>query len=152
MGNWRTVNMEGRVSREQAADMIKYLTIDHSDFTDEEWDALNDFPIEYFQMHRSLCGINQWVGEDGAINKKGNLSAKSPSEDDVLRELQHLAQKYDTLEMLLHMGGNYESEECVSSFIAKGGRVEQVKPLVDTVECVSQEEANARILKFLLKG
>ena len=57
MGNWRTVNMTGRMDPDEAKDLIAELS-DESNWT----------PAECLSMSRSLCGLNQWVTDDGFID------------------------------------------------------------------------------------
>lgn len=148
MGNWRTVEMKGKVSPEQAEEMIEFLKQDSDNM---DWDAEENNPIEYLRMHRSLAGINYWVNEDGTIDRNGNLASKSPSDEDVLRELTFLAEKYDTLEMKLHLGGDYEDETCVATFTVKDGKVEKGSPEIETVSGASDTELQSRMFGFLTR-
>jgi hypothetical protein len=149
MGNWRTVEIVGRVSPEQAVNMIEWLKEDDADWKNIDWDNYEEHPIEYLRMNRSLCGINQWVNEDGTITCQGNLSSKSPSDEDVERELNLLVEKYDTLELKLHLGGDYESDTCVATFTAKDGTVTKGDPEKETVSGASIDDMNSRMFGFL---
>lgn len=120
MGDWRTVNIVGRMDAEEAKRMIAELQ------SNDIWET----PAWGFRMHYSLCGLNQWVEPDGTINGTGNLAERDCEIDDVQAGLEYLATWYPSINLVLHAGGNYEDEACVATFIVQDGIVRKEKPQV----------------------
>lgn len=139
MGNWRTVNMTGRMKSDEAKAVIKELS------SGDIWDS----PAACFEMTRSLAGLNQWVKEDGEINAVGNLAERDFDNDDIERGLSYLASVYPSLELTLHSGSNWESLTCSATFRVKDGRVEHCAPEVDTLQEISPDLITGRMMKFL---
>ena len=123
MGDWRTVNITGHMNPEEAKRMIEELSSESIWYT-AAWG---------FHIHYSLCGLNQWVKSDGKVFGAGNLAERDCEIEDIKAGLEYLVESYPSLNLILHAGGNYESEECVATFIVRNGVVEQTEPQVDKI-------------------
>ena len=124
MGNWRTVNMTGKMSEDDAIHCRKLLN---------EWHGLS-YPAACLVMSRSVCGVNQWVDEHGAIEAYGNLSERDFDNDDIETALKFLANKYPSMEMTLHSGSDWESLKCSATFCVSNGKVQRLPPQVELLE------------------
>lgn len=146
MGNWRTVQIIGEVKNyEEVGQLINYLTVDKNNYTSK---AYND-DIYYLQFGIGLCGLNQWVNFNGKINTIGNVFERDCEIEDLEKELNILANKFKSLDITLHVGDDYESLDCVASFIVKNGRVEKHDPLVKEIESISLERMEMNLKKAL---
>ena len=71
--------------------------------------------------------------KDGTIDAKGNVYERDCEVDDLLNELTALSNKFRTLEMLLHIGGDYESTLCKATIKVENGVVELLEPQLKEV-------------------
>lgn len=124
MGNWRTVNMTGSMSAEEAADCRKIL---------DGWEGF-ETPAACFSMFKSICGINWWVKENGTIEAYGNLAERDFDNDDIETGLKFLAEKYPSMELTLHSGSDWESLTCSATFVVKNGEVQRLAPQVEELK------------------
>ena len=123
MGDWRTVNILGAMKPEEAKEMIKELR------SDDIWET----PAWGFAINFSLCGLNQWVKENGDIIGIGNLAERDCEIEDIEIGLEYLVSKYPSIELTLHAGDNYESKDCVATFEVHDGIVEKKEPQIACV-------------------
>jgi hypothetical protein len=146
MGNWRTVEIKGEVkNKAEVSEIRNYLTYDRNTY---ESAASND-GIYCLQFGESLCGINKWIDQSGIIDASGNVWERDCEIEDLKNELETLASKFLSLELTLNAGDDYESENCVASFIVKDGKVEQVDPLVKELNGINQDYMTANLMKML---
>ena len=122
MGNWRTVDMQGHIAREDVDDIRSFLSKDSK--CGDAW---------CFTMGQSLCGLNQWVNNDGSIDVSANLYEREFDNDDIESALQILAVRYPSLDLTLHSGSDYESTVCSATFHVKDGVVTRCAPEVETI-------------------
>ena len=122
MGNWRTVDMKGRIAGKDVDDIRAFLSNDRD--CGDAW---------CFTMGHSLCGLNQWVNNDGSIDVSANLYEREFDNDDIESALQILAVRYPSLDLTLHSGSDYESTVCSATFHVKDGVVTRCAPEVETI-------------------
>lgn len=146
MGNWRTVNIEGTVSKEEARGMIEFLRDDD----DKDWGSPWETSAAPFVMNRSMCGLNQWVKEDGTINAIGNLSERDFDNDDIEYALQYLASMFPSLSITLHSGSDYESLQCSATFHVHEGKVERCEPEVDVIKEIPSSQIQMNLYLTML--
>lgn len=118
MGNWRTVNLIGKMSPDDAKNMINFLS------SGESWNT----PSECFNMAKSICGLNIWVNKDGIIDACGNLAERDYDNTDIENGLKFLVDKYPSIELVLHSGSDWESPICSATFHVKDGLVTKSEP------------------------
>lgn len=131
MGNWRTVNIKGKVNPDEARQMIKCLT-------DIKYGWENK--LYCLAIHQSLCGLNQWVKTNGEIDAIGNLSKRDYDNDDIEIALKELAKRYPSLELTLHSGDDYEGLDCTATFHVSHGKVSRCEPEIEKIEDISVEQ------------
>lgn len=122
MGNWRTVDMRGRIAPEDVADIRRFLSNDRD--CGDAW---------CFTISLSLCGLNDWINDDGSIDTSGNLYERDFDNDDIEKALRVLAERYPSLELTLHSGSDWEELECSATFHVKDGVVRRCAPEVEKV-------------------
>lgn len=148
MGNWRTVELKGKMSnQDDVKGIIEYLTVDRKDY---ESKASED-GIFYLQFGSGICGINQWVGSNGEIDVCGNVYERDCEVDDLERELNRIAACYPSLDMVLHVGGDYEDTNCVASFIVRDGLVQKVEPLINELSGINSGYMKQNFMKAILR-
>lgn len=142
MGNWRTVDILGRMDPVEAADMVEYLTYEN-DWS--KWDS----PAACLLMGKSICGLNQWVRNDGVIDVVGNLAERDFDNDDIEDALKYLANKYPSMELTLHSGSDWESLACSATFKVKNGTVTRCEPEIAEIRDIDPGVMRARTLSIL---
>ena len=142
MGNWRTVDIKGYMDKIEASELRKELS------EKTEWDS----PAACLRMSKSLCGLNQWVDEDGIIDSVGNLAERDYDNDDIERALTYIVEKYPSLELTLHSGSDWESLVCSATFHVKDGIVKRSEPKVDTIREINKGLIGARLYAMLSEG
>jgi len=140
MGNWRTVDMKGRMNKAEACELCRELS------GDIRWES----PAACLSMGNSLCGLNKWVDEYGIIDAVGNLAERDYDNDDIEKALTYIAEKYQSLELVLHSGSDWESLACSATFRVNNGAVERGEPEVDMIREISQNLVAERLIKHLL--
>lgn len=147
MGNWRTVNVIGNVSEEEAIPMRQILA------SKNNWDENIDYnslpPIDCFKFVDSLCGLDEWVKPNGNINAIGNLAERDYDNDDIEKALKYLAEKFPSLELTLHSGSDYEDLTCSATFIVKDGKVIKEKPQIEKLQEINQDMMFGRMMRML---
>lgn len=142
MGNWRTVDMRGHMNPAEAADMIEYLTYE-GNWPKWETDA------DCLLMGKSICGLNQWVDTAGKIDAVGNLAERDFDNDDIEDALNHLVERYPSLDLTLHSGSDWESLTCSATFRVKDGVVARMEPQVATIREITSESMRKRLMSML---
>ena len=131
MGNWRTVDMVGHIDQSDVENIRSYLRNDDN----EAW---------CFSMGAiSLCGLNQWVNDDGSINVSANLYERDFDNEDIKCALEVLASLFPSLSLTLHSGSDYESTVCSATFHVQNGVVTMHPPEVENIRkcrCLSIKE------------
>lgn len=130
MGNWRTVDIRGKIDIKDVDDIKNFLSEDYKG-KDDNWEACPFF------MGHSLCGLGEWVNPDGSIDISANLSERDFSIEDVETALECLARRYPSLDIVLHAGSDYESVVCEATFHVKDGVVTKHAPEVSEIrDCI----------------
>src|SRR5580692_570432 len=139
MGNWRTVNVVGTMSGLHAATLL--LLLDQGDYVSRE--AQREVPPEvdclsFSSVHPGLCGLGAWPAEQ--MNRCGNLHERDYSVADVAKALGALVHIAPSMLLLVHCGGEYESEQCVATISVGEGLVVVGKPERETVDTPSDDQ------------
>lgn len=132
MGNWKTVDMTGKIAKSDVADIRDFLAPD-SDCGDA-W---------CFTMGKSLCGLNCWVNDDGSIDISANMYERDIDNYDIEVALKVLAYRYPSLKLTLHSGSDYEGLYCTATFHVEDGMVIRCAPEVKTIRpcrCLTLDE------------
>lgn len=132
MGNWRTVDIRGKIDENDVRSIRSYLRADSC-----------NYDVYCFSISKSLCGLNCWIHDDGSINVSANLSERDFDNTDIEIALRILAERYPSLELTLHSGSDYESPLCSATFHVKNGTVQRCDPEVTEIRpcrCLSLYE------------
>ena len=124
MGNWKTVNIRGKIDASDVENIVAVLNEESC------WKT----PAACLSIGESMCGLNCWIESDGAINASGNLSERDFTNDDIDEALQYLATLFPSLDITLHAGGDFESLECTATFHVNQGVVCRCSPEVKMIE------------------
>lgn len=147
MGNWRTVNVKGSMTREDVAALRAYLGYS---FTPGD-EAMGRFgPLSFARAQPSICGLNDWPAE--TMDRAGNLAERGYSVDAVAEHLRELVDIAGSMLLVVHCGGEYESEECVATIRVGEGLVAVGKPEVKRVGGMSDEQMTGNFLRALSGG
>ena len=154
MGNWRIVEITGTCPPDQVNALRAACELEYPDFAFEQLAeairAGEELPVDphclSWTQRGSLCGLERWVAEE--ISSSGNVG-KDVDEEEVAEALADLAQIAPGLRVVIHMGGDRESEECVSAVMLGDDGVVIGPPLIDIVRGVGDEEIGIRMERML---
>ena len=144
MGNWRTVNITGTMSEKDATALRGRLgySLDRND------PAIDQFgPLSFDRDKPSICGINDWPRP--VVNARGNLAERGYTPEDVRGELEKLLRIAPTMMLIVHCGGDYESDECVATIRTGEGLAVLGPPEVERIEPMSDDQARLNMLRAL---
>lgn len=123
MGNWRTVNIVGTIDPDEVAAVRAHLRL--------KPDGAGFGPLT---ITGGLCGLGDWPAAE--VDVCGNLAERNYSVHDVYDALWALVNIAPSVNLRVHCGGDYESEECVATITAADGLVFEHDPEVATVSGV----------------
>lgn len=145
MGNWRTVNVVGTMTEQDAAALRRYLGYSLRDLHDPA--TLRFGPLSFDRDQPSLCGIGDWPAP--AVNRAGNLAERDYSVESVAEHLRELLTVAGTMLLKVHCGGDWESAKCVATVSVGEGLVVIGKPEVEQIRAISDEQATVNLLRAL---
>lgn len=147
MGNWRTVNIVGTMSPQDAQALRAHLgypgywkDVDN----DPAWQRFG--PLSFCKDQPSLCGVNDWPAP--VMDRAGNLAERDYSVD-VVKTLRELLTVAPSMGLKVHCGGEYESLECVATVTVSGGVVTVGPPEIPELKPMSDEQGQLNMLRAL---
>lgn len=143
MGNWRTVTLVGTVDAAEVAPLIDHLTYSY----DEPGGFDNFGPLSFNSDQPGLAGLGCWV--QPAVAASGNLAERDYDPESVAETLRELMEIAPSLELKVHCGGDWESEQCIATITAHAGQVTVGPPEVATVSGATQEDMMSRLMQNL---
>lgn len=148
MGNWRTVNIVGTMSPQDAQALRAHLgypgywkDVDN----DPAWQRFG--PLSFCKDQPSLCGVNDRPAP--VMDRAGNLAERDYSVDDVAKTLRELLTVAPSMGLKVHCGGEYESLECVATVTVSGGAVTVGPPEIPELKPMSDEQGQLNMLRAL---
>lgn len=148
MGNWRTVNMTGTMTEQDAAALREYLGYSFRTGNNPEMDRFG--PLSFNRDQPSLCGINDWPAP--TVNRAGNLAERGYDVEDVADELRKLVALAGSMLLTVHCGGDYESLDCTATIRVGEGLVAVGKPEVEKLAGIDDDQAVANMFRALSGG
>ena len=140
MGNWRTVVLTGTVDESEVEALRDRVT-----YTDDDY---NNFgPLSYNSKRPSIFGLCDWVAP--TIVAGGNLAERDYSVKSVADILTKLVAIAPSLNLKVHCGGDWESEQCIATITVEHGTVTIGGPEIDLVHGVSDIESIGRLDRYL---
>ena len=149
MGNWRTVNIAGTMSEQDAAALREYLGYPgYWDPGKADHPAWKHFgPLSFCRDQPSLAGIGDWPAP--VVNRAGNLAERGYDPEDVAAQLRELLGFAGSMLLKVHCGGDYESLGCVATVSVGEGLVAVGKPEVERIEPMGEAQATLNVLRAL---
>jgi hypothetical protein len=136
VGNWRTVNMTGTMTGEDAALLRAYLGYSFRERNDP---AMKRFgPLSFCREQPSICGLNAWPAPE--VARSGNLAERDYGVDDVAEHLRELVAVAGSMMLTVHCGGERESLDCVATIRVGEGLVAAGKPEVERLAEIGDEQ------------
>ena len=143
MGNWRTVNMTGTIAEAEIPALREQLSYSYN--PDAGWDRFG--PLSFSTDSPSLCGLNNWVRP--VVNAVGNLAERDYSPEDVRAELEKLLTIAPSMLLVVHCGGDWESDECVATIRTGEGLAVLLPPEVESVSGPGTAQMQANLMANL---
>lgn len=147
MGNWRTVNLIGTMTEQDAAKLRDYLGYSH-ELADPGWKRFG--PLSFNRHQPSMCGINAWPAR--AMDVVGNLAERGYDVEDVAEHLRELVEIAGSMLLKVHCGGDYESLDCVATVSVGEGVVAVGKPDVEQLKPISDAQVELNVIRALSAG
>lgn len=142
MGNWRRAHLVGTCDRGEAGKLRRVIRMDLS---------VPDFDQPFYPLSATggVCGLPMWPDEE--IDAVGNLAERDYDAEDVADCLRKLLTVAPSLELEVHLGGEYEADECVATVVCRDGEVSVEEPRVDEVPEVPVGQMQENLLRSLLR-
>lgn len=135
LGNWRIVQVKGnikdRVDRHFIREYLYTLSMHGRQFKSEAYLKENVF---FLQMYENVGqGLGMWIHENGKINGCGTLYERGGTVEGLRDEISILAKKFDSMELVMHVGEDFQSHKCEASIIVKDGKATISAPMIQTL-------------------
>jgi len=127
--------MTGKIPEKHVASMEKYF---------KNYDNFNCLTIT-----NGLCGLGNWVKP--VVNAVGNLAERNYTVESVANVLKLIAEKWDGVELTIHVGGDYESDECIATVILKNGKVDILPPQIEKLPELDEDIIIDRLMSQLMR-
>ena len=113
MGNWRRVQIIGTCDKDEVYKLRKAIS------------ATSTFHC--LSCTQGICGLGDWAKEN--INVVGNLSERDYHPVDILSTLhKYIIPEVPSLELIIRIGDNNESDTCIGVIKLKNELVEYLSP------------------------
>lgn len=149
MGNWRTVNIVGTMTPQDADALRTHLGYSgywHRNRTeDPAWKRFG--PLSFCRDQPSLCGVNDWPAP--VMDRAGNLAERDYSVQDVAETLRELLAVAPSMALKVHCGGEWESALCVATVGVGGGAVMVGAAEVERLRSMSDEQVELNFLRAM---
>lgn len=138
MGNWTTVNIEGSCPKDEVAALRSYVNA----YQNKDYDNFH-----CLSNTGGLCGLGDWANE--GISATGNLAERDFDYQDVAETLRIIGQKCPNADIKIHVGGEYESLECVKTVHLSSGEVVIKDPERPTLSPINQAQIAGNLFKAI---
>lgn len=139
MGNWTTVNITGTCEKEDVQALSDEINAHKQN---DDWDKFH-----CLCNTGGLAGLGDWSGE--TISAVGNLAERDYSADSVAEKLSEIVKSVPSLDVVVNVGGDYESLDCIASVVCKDGKVTIEEPRVERLHEISETQVHANLMKAL---
>jgi hypothetical protein len=144
VGNWRTVNITGTIAEAEIPALRGRLGYSHR----RGWLSEQNFgPLSFDTDQPSLCGLNDWVRPK--VSAIGNLAERDYAPRDVRDELEELLEIAPSMMLVIHCGGDWESDECVATIRTGEGLAVLLPPEVKQIMGIPGGQAEGNLLRVL---
>lgn len=137
MSNWKRVKVEGTCAETEIDTLRKLLD---ADFVSNDWGPL---------CCGGLFGLPNFALE--TFDVIGNLGERDYDADGVRVHLAFLCERVTSLRCRVHVGADYESNECVATVVADGHTIYVAEPAIDRIPEISEEQIFGQLNKQLNK-
>tara|TARA_R110002072_G_scaffold248548_1_gene407530 strand:- start:1416 stop:1835 length:420 start_codon:yes stop_codon:yes gene_type:complete len=136
MGNWTTVHISGTCNAGDVPALKAAVN------TGDDWDAFH-----CLCNSGGLCGLGDWVCEEMSVI--GNLAERDYGAEDVAAQLREFAKIAPSLNLKVHVGGAYESLDCVATVNCIDGAVTINDAEIKTLASIPQAQIQANLMSAL---
>lgn len=143
MGNWTTVKMVGTCDAKEVQGLHDAVAFDIND--NDGWDGFN-----CLSDSGGMCGLGNWAGE--TINATGNLAERNYDANNVARVLVDLVKIAPSLDLKVHVGGDFEDKKCVATVTCKAGEVTTGDPEIESIGELDEDKIMENLMKQLGRG
>ena len=139
MGNWRRANVIGTVDDGEVGALRKALTFDPKTY--EGFGPLSN---------GGIAGLPMWATP--TFNVVGNLGERGYDEESIAEHLETLAEAAPSLRCVVHLGGDYETDDCVKTITIADGKTQITEPQVDVLGAIPEAQMQGHLMAMLSGG
>lgn len=136
MGNWTRVQIIGSCGSDDV-DKICDTLADRDDYKD----------FGPLTLTKGICGLPHWPAE--AISAVGNLAERDYGAEDVAEHLKKVAAVAPSLNIKIHVGADYEEDQCVATVTCEDGDVSVGDPEIPNVPRTDESQMTGRMFGSL---
>lgn len=134
MGNWRRVQIIGTCKKDEVYLLRKAISV-----------AAPFHCLSYTQV---ICGLGDWAKEN--INVVGNLAERDYQPVDIITALhKYIVLKVPSLELIIRIGGGYESDSCVGVIKVKNEIIEYLSPDINKMPEISKDHIRKNMYRAM---
>lgn len=141
MGNWIRVNVVGTCDEDDVPALAEKLKFDVNDDT-----TMDNFgPL----VCGGICGLPPWAAV--TFNVIGNLAERDYDAHGVAKHLEQLADAAPSLRCKVHVGSDYEADECIATVTLEGGKATVGRNEIETIAEINQSQAMGNLMAQLMR-
>ena len=140
MGNWRRVWIVGTCDRNDVPKLKKSIVTNR-----ETWE-----PFHPLAHYGSLAGLPMWAHEH--INVVGNLAERNYTPEDVAETLRDIVKNVPSLYVDVHVGGDYESDECEATVACKAQKVTVTAPQTPAIPDIPPNQIQGNMMSAIMRS
>lgn len=136
MGDWMTVKIVGTCSKADLPQLAIAL----------DWER-NQEDFHCLSFTGGLAGLPMWAQAN--IDVIGNCAERGYTPDDVASVLRDLAKVAPSLNVKVHCGDHYESENCIATITLSKGDVTVGEPEIKTIGTISEKQMHDNLMRLM---
>jgi len=140
MGNWRRVNIVGTIEGDGEAQRLFDWLREPGEYMPKNFGPLSN---------GGVCGLPTWPSK--RFDEVGNLAERDFDAADVLAHLREMSAVAPSLECKVHLGGDYESDECVDTVTFRQGSGWVGQPEIAKIRPLSMGTMQANLARQLMR-
>lgn len=145
MGNWKRVLITGSIPAEEHGVIGRW--VNDNRYGDGEFHPLCNT--------EGVCGLGDWPAESGNLSEVravGNLAERDYTAEEVANALEEIAGRVPKTELKIHVGADYEADECEATITLRGGKVTVGEPEITTIPEIDDDKLRRNLMLSLLSG
>lgn len=140
MGDWRRVQIIGTCSEEDVPRLRDAMALDTEHYKN----------FHCLSNAGGLAGLPDWAAT--SFDVVGNLAERNYDVAAVAKQIELLAWAAPSLNVTVHVGEAFEESTCVATIICKDKEVEVIRPRIENVPPIPEDQIAGRLFAALRKS